>query len=175
MYWEALSAIGQVVGVIAVVATLIYVAKQTSINTKTVMAQTAREVDLYVGNWHLEVARDPVLKRINGWSLQSVMPEHTSDEWLEFRQFAVSLFQPFQSQYIHGQLGVVPAEHSQLYVRIAKGLITTFPVWRKFWEEEQRAETFPPGFIKAVNESGERSDFVHLARSVSGLSGGVAQ
>jgi len=166
MYWEAISAIGQVAGAIAVVATLLYVARQTSINTKAVMAQTAREVDLYVGNWHLEVARDAELKRINRWSLQPQMPEFTDAEWFEFRQLAISLFQPFQSQYTHGQLGVGPKDHLQLYVRIAKGLITTFPLWRKFWEDMQREQGFTPGFFKAVNESLERSDYAHLARNL---------
>jgi hypothetical protein len=164
MNWEAISAIGQVAGAIAVVATLLYVARQTSINTKAVMAQTAREVDLYVGNLHLEVARDPELKRIAGWSFQSTMPEFSDAQWYEFRQFAIALMLPFQAQYIHGQLRVGPADHGQLYVRIAKGLITDFPVWRKFWEDEQQAQSFMPEFFKAVNDSRERSSFAHIAR-----------
>jgi hypothetical protein len=173
MYWEAISAIGQVGGAIAVVATLLYVARQTSINTKAVMAQTAREVDLYVGNWHLEVARDAELIRINRWSLQTEMPEFTDVEWLKFRQFANSLFLPFQSQYVHGQLGVGTEDHLQLYVRIAKGLITTFPIWRKYWEDSQREQGFTPGFFKAVNESLEQTDYDYLAKNLESAGRGL--
>ena len=177
MSWEAISAIGQVAGAVAVVVTLLYLARQTSINTKAVMAQTAREVDLYIGNLHLEVARDPELKRIGRWSLQSAMPEFSDAEWYEFRSFAIALFQAFISHYIHGQLGVVPVDTRQQYVRIAKGMITTFPVWRKFWEDEQRNESFPPGFIKAVNESpeGSHTSFAHIVQSLDSSGRGAAQ
>ena len=52
MSWEAISAIGQIVGTAAVIVTLIQVARQTAFNTKAVLAQTARELDLYFGNYH---------------------------------------------------------------------------------------------------------------------------
>jgi len=162
MHWEAISAIGQVAGAIAVVATLLYVARQTAINTNAVMAQTAREVDLYAANWHLEVARDPELKRIAWKSFQPTMQEFTAAEWYEFRQFANSLMLAFQVQFIHGQLRVGTKDQVQLYAGLASGLISTFPVWRRYWEEEQRARTFAEGFFDAVNEASEHSRMDHI-------------
>jgi hypothetical protein len=172
MHWDAISAIGQVAGAVAVVATLLYVARQTTTNTKAVMAQTAREVDLYAAKWHLEVARDPELKRIAVKSFQPTTQEFTAAEWYEFRQFANSLMLVFQVQFIHGQLRVGTKDQVQLYAGIANGLISTFPVWRRYWEEEQRARTFAQGFFEAVNEASEHSTLDHIFPT--GARGGTA-
>jgi hypothetical protein len=174
MSWEAVSAIGGIAGTVAVLVTLLYVARQTSVNTKAVMAQSARELDLYFSNYHLEVARDPELKRIALKSNQSTMPEFTGAEWYEFRAFAISLILPIQSQYLHDQLGIGLTENSRTYVRIASGLISTFPAWRRYWEEEQRAQTLAPGFFEAVNAASERSSFDHIVQKANGARGGTA-
>lgn len=159
MNWEAISAVGEVAGAIAVVATLLYVIRQTSTNTKAVMAQTAREVDLYIGNWHLEVARDPELKRIAAKSLSREMPEYSEIEWYEFRQFAISLMLAFQAQYMHSRLGVGASEHAQLYVNIARGMIDNFPAWSRWWEGEMDSRTFVQGFFDSVNTARGSASF----------------
>ena len=138
------------------------------------MAQSARELDLYFSNYHLEIARDPELKRIALKSNQSTMPEFTGAEWYEFRAFAISLMLPIESQYLHDQLGIGLADNTQTYLRIANGLISTFPAWRRYWEEEQRAQTLAPGFFEAVNAASQRSSFDHLVQKANGARGGTA-
>jgi hypothetical protein len=173
MSWEAVSAIGGVAGTVAVLLTLLYVARQTSVNTKAVMAQSSRELDLYFGNYHLEVARDPELKRIGLKSSQSTMPEFTDAEWFEFRLYANALMLGLESQYLHDQLGIGLAENSRTYLRIANGMISTFPAWRKWWEDEQRAQTFARGFFEAVNAASERANFDHLVQKANGARAGT--
>ena len=57
---QLLGNIGEFVGAIAVVATLIYLALQTRLNTRStdenrraVIAQSARDIDLYFAHFHL--------------------------------------------------------------------------------------------------------------------------
>jgi hypothetical protein len=90
------------------------------------------------------------------------MPEYSEMEWYEFRQLANSLMLPFQAQYMHSQLGVGAAEHAQLYVNIARGLIDSYPAWRHWWDGEVDGGTFVPGFFDAVNTARSGASFDHL-------------
>jgi len=152
---------GEFVGAIAVVVTLGYLAVQIRQNTrsqdehrKAVVAQSARDVDLYLANWHLEMAQNAELKRV----MQESQPmdrrrEDYSDlEWYELHCLAASLLFPFQAQYIHGQLQVGHDEQLHYQLGIAKGMVTNLPVWRDWWEQVQEDQLFAPGFMKAVND-----------------------
>ena len=46
MNWDAIGAIGEIVGAIAVVITLLYLAHQTRINTKAVKTSTFNELSM---------------------------------------------------------------------------------------------------------------------------------
>ena len=49
---------------IAVVVTLIYLVRETRKNSEAIDATSSREAFHQISDWHLEVARDPELKRI---------------------------------------------------------------------------------------------------------------
>ena len=73
MNWEAIGAVGEILGALAVAVTLIYLARQTRENSRAVKASSAREVTLAESQWHGELARDPELKRIFMLSMQVPM------------------------------------------------------------------------------------------------------
>jgi hypothetical protein len=102
------------------------------------------------------------------------MPEFTDAEWYEFRCFAASLMLGLESQYLHDQLGIGLAENSRTYLRIANGMISTFPAWRRYWEEEQHAQTLARSFFDAVNAASERSSFDHIVQKAKGKRGVTA-
>lgn len=64
MNWTALGAIGQIVGAIAVVASLVYVAAQIRLNTSAIKAETAREVVAAVRSINSQISGDAELNRI---------------------------------------------------------------------------------------------------------------
>jgi hypothetical protein len=106
MSWEALSAIGEAAGAIAVVITLIYLARQTKANTKAVAGTSTRDIWLSFSAWNREIARDPELKRIALKSLQPRMDVYTSAEWHEFMSFALALFSLLQAEFVNQDLEI---------------------------------------------------------------------
>ena len=164
MNWDAISAISEVAGVVAVVITLAYLVRETRKNAEAIDATSSREAFHQISDWHLEVARDPELKRI---TLKSVSPDSdvfTGEEWFEFRLLAISLFHIYQSHFVHRSLNVGSEELSRINIRYAQSIVTSWPAWRRFWEEEVENGTFLQGFVDAVNRS-DGADYSQLAES----------
>ena len=161
MNWDAISAISEVIGVVAVVITLLYLVRETRKNAEAVDATSSREAFHQISDWHLEVARDPELKRIVLKSVSTQPVEFTGDEWFEFRLLAISLFHIYQSHFVHRSLNVGSAELSQIHIRYAQSIVRAWPAWRRFWKEEADNGTFLAGFVEAVNES-DGADYSQL-------------
>jgi hypothetical protein len=171
MEWtiQDLGALGEFVGAIAVVVTLAYLAVQIRQNTrsmdanrKAVVAQSARDIDLYIANWHLQVARDPELKRIMLESQSrdgNYYLEADEGQRYEFHCVAHSMLMPFQTQYFHRSLEVAHDEQHDYYLRLANAMTTTSPGWQSWWEKQREQITLTPGFMSAVDDySGPSSD-----------------
>ena len=134
---QLLGNFGEFFGAIAVVATLVYLAAQIKQNTKSqeenrqaVVAQSARDIDLYIDNWHLALARDPELKRIMqaSQSYERDADEVEHSEWFEIHCLAASLFMAFQAQHRHQVLQVAHGDQSDYQLGIARGMSTTAPL-----------------------------------------------
>ena len=153
MNWEAIGAVGEVFGAIAVVVTLLYLARQTKKNAEAVDASASRDAAYKISEWHREAARDPEIKRIIMKSLAHEDSEYNVEEWWEFRALAISLFFLYQTHYIQSALKIGSEEESEMYIRYAKDIIDGFPIWRKFWEQGIESGLFLNGYIHAVNSS----------------------
>ena len=162
MSWDAISAVSELVGVIAVVATLIYLARETRKNAEAIDATSSREAFHQISDWHLEVARDPELKRIVLKSVSTESVEFSGEEWFEFRLLAISLFHIYQSHFVHRSLNVGSAELSQIHIQYAQSIVTSWPAWKRFWKEEVANGTFLSGFVDAVIRS-DGADYRQLA------------
>jgi hypothetical protein len=161
--WEAAGAIGEIVGAAAVVLTLLYLAAETRKNAQALDATTTREFGFRLSEWAREVARDPELKRISLRGLEPELEDFSAAEWHEFRIFAMSLFLIYQTSFSHMSLNLGNREESENYVRLARGLIDSFPAWRKFWDEEAFSGSFTKGFIDALNSAADTPGLAHIA------------
>lgn len=164
MNWDAVSAISEVVGVIAIVITLIYLVRETRKNSEAIDATSSREAFHQISDWHLEMARDPELKRIVLKSVSTEPSEFTGEEWFEFRLLAISLFHIYQSHFVHRSLNVGSAELSEIHIRYAQSIVASWPAWKRFWDEEVANGTFLEGFVVAVNQS-DGADYRSLAEN----------
>jgi hypothetical protein len=151
---------GEFIGAIAVVATLGYLALQIRQNTKSmdenrkaVVAQSARDIDLYLARFHLELAKDPELKRIALASLEEEIDNGDRGRVEEYETFclAQALMQALQASYRHSELEVSQEHQQQYHLGIAKGQMH-FPAWRHFWETQRHQLLLEPGFMKAVDD-----------------------
>ena len=165
MNWEAIGAVGEIVGAAAVVLTLLYLARETRKNAHALDATSSSEFGIHLSEWHREAARDPDVKRILLKSAQPEMEEYSGAEWFEFRALAISLFLIYQTTFIHRRLDVGSREESENYVLTARGLLDSFPAWRRFWEEEASTGTFTRGFVDAINAASTTQNFQFFAEA----------
>ena len=165
MNWEAIGAIGEIVGATAVVLTLLYLARETRKNAQALDATSTREFGFRLSEWHREAARDPELVRICLNGTRTEDQSYSEVEWWEFRMLAVSLFLIYQTSFTHLRLDLGSREESENYVRTARGLINTFPAYRRFWDEEASAGTFTQGFIEAINSATNAPDWKFITEA----------
>ena len=165
--WEAIGAIGEMVGAAAVVITLLYLARETRKNAQALDATSSREFAFRLAEWHREAARDPELRRLLMKSVKPELEDHTDAEWFAFRLLAVSLFRIYETGFVHMSLEVGNREESENHVVAAKSLIGSFPAWRRFWDEEASTGSFTSDFIAAVNAASGAHDFRFMAEPKS--------
>jgi hypothetical protein len=107
--WEALGAIGEIVGAVAVIVTLGYLAVQIRQNTKSVRSATLQSV-LDGGNSFLEhLFKDPELLRIwrSGVIDLESLPEPVRPR---FHFFAMSFLRRIETFHHHYREGLLPDE-----------------------------------------------------------------
>ena len=167
MNWDAIGAVGEILGALAVVVTLIYLARQTKENSRAVKASSAREVTLAESQWHGELARDPELKRILMISMKVPMHSYTDDEWTEFRLLAMRTFLQFEVRHIDRDLRTGHDEQIQSRLNVARGLISAFPAWARFWKQETENGGFTQAFTDAINTVSGDAEMGHIGKGTT--------
>ena len=151
MNWDAIGAIGEVAGAIAVVITLFYLAVQTKRNAAAISSESARAAETAMSEFNRELAKDPELLKVIVKSYESDGEDYTSEEWHRFTQLGRSWLHLMQMQYLQQTLGSAPSEQVTAHLRIIRTYSSTLPVWKKFWEAEQKSKAWLPEFIEAVD------------------------
>jgi len=162
--WEAMSAMGEVAGAIAVVVTLIYLARQTKANTKAVAGSSTREIWLNFSAWNREIARDPELKRIARKSLQPEMDDYTGAEWHEFMSFALAMFSLLQAEFVNEDLEIGYEATSPL-IEIAGGFVKKYPAWTHALD--QWSAILEPNLVHSIRSSTSKHPELAIAPNAS--------
>ena len=154
---QLLGNFGEFIGAIAVVATLFYLAVQvreskqaTEANTKAIAGSSTREVLLQHADWHLELARDPQLKRIVLKSCQPEMEEYSGEEWWEFTTYVVSVFQIAQAYFVNRDLDI-GHQTGEVWIEGIGGFVKRYPAWRLVFQEWSRM--LDPGLVEALSNA----------------------
>ena len=158
MNWEAIGAIGDLVGGIAVLATLVYLAIQVQQNTNSVRGAAEMESGRMRMDWHAIAASDPHLAEI--W--EKAMQNSQSLSWQElgrFRWFVASYFFVFEASWFQykrrllDDSGWIPLERAML------GLLAYQSV-SEWWDAESSpySSAFRQ-YVTDLRESGVKSDW----------------
>ena len=116
--WEAIGAIGEIAGAIAVVATLVYLAIQIRQNTTTARASATREIHDSLIAAHrpiyssTEVAR---VVRVGSFEPDSLSP----DERMQFLTAIYNLFSAFEIYHSQHRAGLIDEE---IFSRVSMGI-----------------------------------------------------
>jgi hypothetical protein len=152
MSFQDLGSIGELIAALATIATLIYLAIQIQQNNRAMRATSARETLFRLADWHQMNVSNPDMMRCFKKSLQDPMPEFTVDEWTEMNSYCKTIFHLFEAAYVHSRFRVGTGDTNEPHLRAAATVVTTLPVWKKFWEEEAATGHWTDGFIKHIEQ-----------------------
>jgi hypothetical protein len=139
MNWEALGAIGEIVGAIAVIATLGYLAVQIRHNSRSVEASTRVSVGQARREVNLAIATDPELSEllIRGIADYSSL---RADERQRYNMYLRTVFNHIGEIHTHYRRGFATQDLWESERIVLRGLLTR-PELREWWR--RTSEIFP--------------------------------
>lgn len=139
MEWDAVGAIAELVGAIAVVGTLLFLAVQvrhgkeaTEQNTSALESQSESDAALEFAAWHGRMAKDPTLVDCFD-RLRANAPDLTHTEIGRFRWLIGELLFIYEAQYRRWRRGLVTEETWQRDLDVILSFIE-IPAILEFWE-----------------------------------------
>jgi hypothetical protein len=148
MNWEAIGAVAELLGALAVFVTLIYLAMQIRQNTGAVQSAASQAVHENFALWYGKTQSDPVLLDV---SIRG-MADYWSLSQIEKAQF-IALFMNFtihtQNAYYKWQEGSLAPELWRGWEYVSMNIFAT-PGGKDFWAE--RSYLFADAFQKFVTE-----------------------
>ena len=145
MNWEALSAIGELVGALGVVATLFYVALQVRQNTRAVRASTlnaitaSHQAEL---RWSSDIG-PAMMNALHRPEAMSELDTHQVTEWM------TSSFLARENEFSQHRQGLLDEDkwaQSEIVVQVIAG----FPWFRQWWSEYGR-QIYTAPFVEWVD------------------------
>jgi len=129
MNWDAIGAIGEVGGAVAVIATLIYLAGQLRQNTKALRSSTYQAFNDSSFSWADSAIENAAMiaKTANYSSLDEVTPEER-EIWrgIMFKAFTV-----MESNYLHHRAGAMDDDIFESRMLTSVDVILQRPIWRQ--------------------------------------------
>ena len=159
MNWEAISAIGEIAGAIAVIATIGYLAVQIRQNTAALRSVATQGVTDQAALTYHALCTDPELATIFIRGCNT--PDELKDsETARFYSFWLMTLFHMQNWYFQTRDGLIANTLLESWVRILQQIVTS-QGFQKFWND--RRFIFSPEFQKFVDEEGfgKASDAVY--------------
>ncbi len=154
MDWNALGAIGEIVGAAAVVVSLLYLATQTRANARALRTDAAWNAEVVFGQNNNEISRDPAFCAL--WARASKSDADTSEftegELMQVFFGVRAVLQYAQAQWFLWRDGSLPEEIWDLRrhgIRAALEL----PVFRYCWEKEIEQQLMDPRLIHEIDSA----------------------
>jgi hypothetical protein len=145
MNWEAIGAIGEIVGAIAVVITLLYLSKQIVHSNLSARAQTrAATMQMAQNELHL-VVQDPSL--CAAWT----KPELSFEDRVKLNYWLVACLKQRESEWISHRDGIIDDETFQAYSGVTTVVLGTERT-RRWWEVQKDHGAMDPGFVRFVDK-----------------------
>ena len=133
MNWDAIGAIGEVLGAVAVLLTLIYLALQIRQNTLAIQSAAAQDVHENFAEWYASTQSDPVLIDLSAKG----MKDYSSLSDIERGQF-IALFMSFcihfQNAFYKWQEGSLSPELWRGWEYVSMNMLST-PGGKEFWND----------------------------------------
>lgn len=147
MDWQAIGALGELVGGIAVIGTLIYLAMQVRQHTRAIHSSTFQTTTDALNRINLAIASDPDLVRVVSSRPQS-LGELTPEDRYRYSYVLLSLFRVRETAYYQQHAGTT-AKQSWVREEITMRNNLESPAAREWWKT--LGYGFAPEFANLVN------------------------
>ena len=152
MNWDAVAAIGEIVGAIAVVATLAYLAQQTRQSNRLARANAVLSLQSEMRAHRGQVAFDPELSRIIAKVEADIGDELSEMDLFRLRVRLQSTLSSIESVYLQYETGVIQKtdleKYHPLFLHIVKDA-KSYGAWSE--------DALSPGFVSYVQKLQESS------------------
>jgi len=151
MNWEAIGAIGETIGAVAVVISLIYLAIQLRTNSQTLKANAAWDAEVLWGASNIALGeKAEVALLVHRAAAAEARLEDFSDEEKARIYFMVrGVLQYAQAQWWLWKEGNLPNEIWYMRRKWARNYVNT-PIFRAVWEDDIRQYILTEEFVKDV-------------------------
>jgi hypothetical protein len=155
MNWDAIGAIGEIVGALAVVISIAYLAIQIRSNTRATKASAGFEAthSWAASNEQATQMTDGLLEAMN----KSFGPEARQNDFSDIENIRIgahfrSLFQKLEGQYYLYQYGYLATDLWKKRSSWARGFIQ-LPYYKNWWENELKEMVYSDEFVDAIHSS----------------------
>jgi len=149
MNWEALGAIGEIVGAIAVIATLGYLAVQIRQNTRALKASTHQGLIDSTLNYQSLTLNNPDVARIRLYGTTDPS-KLTEEDQYRFRTAMQMLFRLIENAFVQHEEGTLGDEGWHRYAETVRHHFSHYPSVVDWWNSERIP--FGPSFSAWVDE-----------------------
>ena len=160
MDWEAIGAVGEIIGAIAVVVSIVYLSTQIRSNTRATKASAGFEAaHSWASTNEVVLGLDPGFKAktIESYSPNSTWNDFTPEERLDISILHRTLFQKLEGQYYMLKYGFLDEGIWAKRSKWAASLIS-LPFYKEWWEQEKKQHIFSDEFTQVI-EAIEGTDF----------------
>ncbi len=147
MNWDAIGAVGEILGAVAVLATLIYLARQIRLNTEEIRASRVGGTLKDQADYNQLLASDPDLARIY-WTAVDDIEQLTHEEKQRWLHLCSVMLRNSEAAFYHHQQGNLPDRIHESRERWIRRFLGTSG-FRWWWQ--QYADVLDPAFVDYVD------------------------
>jgi hypothetical protein len=147
MNWEAIGAIGEIVGAIAVFVTLLYLGIQLRLNTRALKSSTFQEISASTAETMQVIASTPGMSELIVKS-QVGIGALNAEEQIRFTAMTMSSFRRIEAVYIQERLGSIESRFTAGFKRSSLSALAHKGMY-EWWSASQ--EAFTDEFVLWVN------------------------
>ena len=175
MNWDAIGAVGEVVGAMAVVATLGYVAVQVRQSKRTARAQMVQEATDQLNQINLLIASDPTWAEIMALGGSDSLESFSVEQRTRYAFLELSVGRALETLYFHHLNGDVEPRNWEPQENALKALAAS-PVWQQWWSEQPfKFSSEFASFVDGLIELARRESRVERWTGLTGSTVGKAQ
>ena len=152
MNWDAIGAIGEIIGAAAVVVSLIYLAIQFRTNTNALRASASWDAELVFVQRNEKIARDPAASELlsRAFDVDADIKNFSDAERVQLFADTLSILQAVQAQYFVWKSGNLPDEIWSYRSRWTRRYIMLPVVGALFWDDIKSEDFLAQSFVDCI-------------------------